>query len=143
MQTQRRRERTNVDIAVTVTTVLDSLPATITDLNEFGAKIEGAGLPEGTRFQIDVDGHDVFGIVRWTEVDRMGVYFPFGIEGSPLANALDMARVVRTASPARNGMGVGAGIGGSRSGAGMGNPGIGRPALSAGATPRGFGRRSG
>ncbi|WP_336958793.1 PilZ domain-containing protein [Sphingobium aquiterrae] len=126
MTIQRRRERTTVDIAITVTTVLDSLPATITDLNEFGAKIEGAALAEGTRFQIDVDGHDVFGIVRWAEVDRMGVFFPFGIEGSPLAQALEMAQVV----PAQTAM--------RASAMPM------RPASAAALAPapRGFGRRS-
>jgi hypothetical protein len=94
MQPSRKQDRIAVDIPVTVTTVLAFQPATIVDLTEFGARIDGAALSPGERCQVEVDGHSVFAVVRWAEIDRMGVYFPFGIGGSPLERALETARIV-------------------------------------------------
>jgi hypothetical protein len=88
----RGRERIAVEIAVRVTTVLDSQTGTVMDLTENGALITGASMPQGTQIVIDIDGYSVFGRVMWAEVDRMGVRFPFPLSEGPLHAALDMAR---------------------------------------------------
>ena len=49
MQTPRSRERIAVDIAITITTVLDSLDGTIVDLSEGGAQVVGCTLPTGSQ----------------------------------------------------------------------------------------------
>jgi hypothetical protein len=97
MQTPRSRERIAVDIAVTVTTVLDSLEGTIVDLSEGGAQVYGCSLAPGTQCQIDLDGYIVFGTVRWAEIDRMGIRFPFEMQDGPLLELLDMARAAKRA----------------------------------------------
>ncbi|QUT04976.1 PilZ domain-containing protein [Sphingobium phenoxybenzoativorans] len=108
----RGRERIAVEIAVTVTTVLDSQPGTIVDLTEDGALITGASMSAGTQIVIDLDGYSIFGRVMWTEVDRMGVRFPFPLSEGPLHAALEMARAAvnmpplpRQAAAARGGFG--------------------------------------
>lgn len=95
MQTPRSRERIAVDITVTVTTVLNSLDGTIVDLSEGGAQIAGCSLPAGTQCQVDLDGYSVFGTVRWSEVDRIGIRFPFIMHDGPLFEQLEAARNVR------------------------------------------------
>ena len=95
MQTPRSRERIPVDISITVTTVLDSLEGTIVDLSEGGAQVVGCTLPPGTQCQLDLDGYSVFGTVRWSEEDRMGIRFPYELAEGPLFDRLEMARMSR------------------------------------------------
>ena len=97
MQIPRSRRRTKVDIAIVVTTVLDSLEGTIVDLSEGGAQISGCSLPACSQCQIDVDGHSVFGTVQWSEPDRMGIRFPYELSDGPLFDLLEMARAGRQA----------------------------------------------
>ena len=92
MHIARKQHRIAVDIAVNVITVLDSCEGTIVDLTEFGAQITGTSLPKGKQFQIDFEGHTVFATVMWSEVDRMGVRFPFELHEGPLFDALEAAR---------------------------------------------------
>lgn len=95
MHIVRNRERIIVDIPVVVTTVLDSLEGTIVDLSEGGAQIVGCTLAAGAQCQIDLDGHTVFGAVRWSEEDRMGIRFPFEMSEGPLFDLLEAARAAR------------------------------------------------
>lgn len=99
MPIERSYDRTKVDIAITVTTVLDSLEGTIVDLSEGGARISGCSLPARSQCQIDFDGHSVFAIVQWSEPDRMGIRFPHDLNDGPLFDLLEMARAGQ-ASPA-------------------------------------------
>jgi hypothetical protein len=92
MQFQRKAKRIEVDIPVTVTTVIDSLDATIVDLTEYGAQVTGCGVPAHTRFQIDYMGQTVFAICRWSEIDRMGVKFIVPVTEGPLYERLQVAR---------------------------------------------------
>ena len=95
----RGRERIAVEIAVTVTTVLDSQPGTVMDLTENGALITGASMSQGAQIVIDVEGYSVFGRVMWAEIDRMGVRFPFALSEGPLHDALEMARAAKSMPP--------------------------------------------
>lgn len=97
MQTPRSRERIAVDIAITVTTVLDSLDGIIVDLSEGGAQVVGCTLPTGSQCQIDHGGQTVFGTVRWSEEDRMGIRFPYELSDGPLFEQLEMARLAQRA----------------------------------------------
>ena len=92
MQTPRSYERFSVDILIIVTTVLDSLEGTIVDLSEGGAQVFGCTLAPRTQCQLDLDGHIVFGTVRWSEIDRMGIRFPYKLKDGPL---FDMLKAVR------------------------------------------------
>ncbi|MDI1297301.1 MAG: PilZ domain-containing protein [bacterium] len=92
MHAPRSRERITVDIAITVTTVLDSLDGVIVDLSEGGAQVVGCTLPQGSQCQIDLDGYSVFGTVRWSEEDRMGIRFPYELNDGPLYEQLELAR---------------------------------------------------
>ncbi|MET0370346.1 MAG: PilZ domain-containing protein [Sphingobium sp.] len=92
MHAPRNHERIVVEIPIVVTTVLDSLEGIIVDLSEGGAQIVGCSLPPRSQCQIDLDGHSVFGTVRWSEVDRMGIRFPYELNDGPLYEALEMAR---------------------------------------------------
>lgn len=92
MQITRSRERIAVDIPIVITTVLDSLDGMIVDLSEGGAQVIGCSLPAKTQCQIDLDGHIVFGTVRWSEVDRMGIRFPYLLHDGPLFDQLERAR---------------------------------------------------
>lgn len=87
-----RQTRINVDIPVTITTVLDTFEGSIVDLTEDGALITECSLPEGTRFQIEYMGETIYAQCRWAEVDRMGVRFIFALEDGPLHQRLVMAR---------------------------------------------------
>ncbi|MFT3965584.1 MAG: PilZ domain-containing protein [Sphingobium sp.] len=91
MEIKRKRQRIVVDIAVTLTTVLDSLDARIIDLSEHGAQIVGAAMAKGAKFQIEYMGQTVYAQCMWSEVDRMGVRFPFDMTDGPLHDALMMA----------------------------------------------------
>jgi hypothetical protein len=92
MHTPRSHERISTEIAITVTTVLDSLDGVIVDLSEGGCQIVGCSLPPRSQCQVDMDGHIVFGTVRWAEEDRMGVRFPYELSEGPLYDALELAR---------------------------------------------------
>lgn len=95
MDLNRARLRTAVDIAVTLTSVLDSIDARVIDLNEKGAQIHGAALPAGTKFQIACEDQIVYAQCRWSEIDRMGVSFPFGLHDGPLYERLIQARALK------------------------------------------------
>ncbi|EQB32765.1 PilZ domain-containing protein [Sphingobium ummariense] len=97
MTIQRSHERTAVDIPIVVTTVLDSLEGTIIDLSEGGAQVVGCSLPPKSQCQIDLEGYSVFGIVRWSEHDRMGIRFPYELSEGPLFERLEIARAARRA----------------------------------------------
>ncbi|SCW72676.1 PilZ domain-containing protein [Sphingobium faniae] len=97
MQVQRTRERITVEIPIVITTVLDSLEGMIVDLSEGGAQVIGCSLPAKTQCQVDLDGHIVFGIVRWSEEDRMGIRFPYDLTDGPLLEKLDKTRAARRA----------------------------------------------
>ncbi len=94
MQVQvRRNKRMDVEIPVTITTVLDSMEgAMVADLHEEGALIVGCGLDAGTRFQIEYMGQTVFAQSRWSEIDRMGVKFLFPLVDGPLYERLQFAK---------------------------------------------------
>lgn len=92
MHSLRTRERIVVEIAIVVTTVLDSLEGMIVDLSEGGAQVVGCTLPAGSSCQIDLDGHITFGTVRWSEEDRMGIRFPYDLNDGPLYDQLELAR---------------------------------------------------
>lgn len=89
---QRRSHRQAVDIDITIVTVLDSCEATIVDLSEHGARIEGASFAAGTRVQFEYEGQTVFGHVRWAEVDRIGVSFVMPLSDGPLLAVLQRSR---------------------------------------------------
>ncbi|OJY63184.1 MAG: hypothetical protein BGP16_00075 [Sphingobium sp. 66-54] len=91
----QRRQRTGVDIAVTVTTVLESMEAAIADLTEQGALITGCALEAGARIQIDYLGQTIYAQCRWAEVDRMGVQFVYPLADGPLFERLAVARAGR------------------------------------------------
>lgn len=96
MDTQvQRQRRINVDIPITVTTVLDSLDLAIVDMTEHGAQVVGGSLPAGTRFQIEYMGHTVYAQCRWAEVDRMGIKFSFPLTDGPLYERLMFARATQ------------------------------------------------
>ncbi len=98
MTEQRARLRFATDVAVIVTSVLDSAPATIIDLSEDGAQISGASFAPGTRCQIDREGETIFATVMWAEVDRMGVNFATPLTEGPL---YDLVQRRRTAALVR------------------------------------------
>jgi len=91
--TPLRPTRIPVDIAVSITSVLDSGEATLRDLTEYGALIEGISLPKGSQFQIEFEGQTIFGFVIWNEPDRFGARFPFTLCEGPLHERLEQARM--------------------------------------------------
>ncbi|WP_164847329.1 PilZ domain-containing protein [Sphingobium algorifonticola] len=95
MQAKRGRVRVAVDVPVTITTVLDSIEATVINLSEAGAQVTGAILPKGTDFQLDCEGHTTFAKVMWVEHDRMGVRFPYALTEGPLHDALQAKQTGR------------------------------------------------
>lgn len=94
----RAHKRTAVAIDVTVNGVLNFIEGRITDLSEGGARIDGASMPARSRCQIHYGGDVVYAVVMWSEVDRMGVRFPYELRTGPLYNALSRARGMRDAS---------------------------------------------
>jgi hypothetical protein len=101
MDLKRARLRTAVDIAVTLTTVLDSIEGRVIDLSEQGAQIQGAGFAAGTKFQIAYEDQIVYAQCRWSEIDRIGAMFAFGLHDGPLYERLIQARAMKgsAASP--------------------------------------------
>ncbi|WP_336969051.1 PilZ domain-containing protein [Sphingobium aromaticiconvertens] len=100
MQIPRSRERITVEIPIVITTVLESMEGVIVDLSEGGAQITGCSLPPKSQCQIDLDGYVVFGTVRWSEEDRMGIRFPFTMTEGPLFEKLAMAKTPKHAPAA-------------------------------------------
>ena len=96
MQIVRGRERTKVDIPISVMTVLDRLEGIIVDISEEGARIAGCTLPPASQCQIDFQGHIVYATVQWSEPDRMGVRFPYALTDGPLFDMLELARGCHT-----------------------------------------------
>jgi PilZ domain len=88
----RRHLRTPVNIDVTIVGVLENFEATIADLSEGGAFIIGRSLPAKARCEIHFGGQIVYGLVMWSEIDRMGVRFPFELQDGPLHQVLSIAR---------------------------------------------------
>jgi hypothetical protein len=88
----RRHDRTAVNIDVTVVGVLESFEATLADLSEGGAMVTGGSLPERARCEIHCAGQVVYGLVMWSEVDRMGIRFPYEMRDGPLHQLLVVAR---------------------------------------------------
>ncbi|WP_188237655.1 PilZ domain-containing protein [Sphingopyxis sp. LK2115] len=101
LPTPRRHERTRVAIDVTVNGVLNFVEGRITDLSEGGAQIAGAAMPARSRCEIHYGGQVVYAVVMWSEVDRMGVHFPFELTHGPLYNALERARAAAMINPAQ------------------------------------------
>jgi hypothetical protein len=120
MQIKRSRERISVEIPIVVTTVLDSLRGVIVDLSEGGAQVVGCTLPPKSQCQIDLDGYSVFGTVRWSEEDRMGIRFPYELTEGPLFEKLEAVKAARRAplafQPRPQSMGMGGGGFGRRTG---------------------------
>ena len=103
MQVERQHKRIEVEIPVTVTTVIDAHEASIVDLTEGGALVTGHSLPEGTRFQIEYMDQTLFAQVRWSEIDRMGIKFLFPLTDGALYERLQMARASQYYSAASSG----------------------------------------
>lgn len=100
MDPNRKHERINVDIAVTVTTVLESADARIVDISDVGAQLVGIGLPRGAKCQIEYLDQTVFAQCMWSEIDRMGVRFPFGLGEGALRDAVTDLLVPPADAPA-------------------------------------------
>lgn len=92
MQVDRQYKRMEVELPITITTVLEAHEASIVDLTEGGAQVTGCALEEGTRFQIEYMGQTLFAQCRWSEIDRMGVKFLFPLNEGPLYERLMIAR---------------------------------------------------
>ncbi len=92
MQIERQYKRIEVELPVTITTVLDANDASIVDLTEGGAQVAGYSVAEGTRFQIEYMGQTLYAQCRWAEIDRMGVKFLFPLTDGPLYERLMVAR---------------------------------------------------
>ena len=97
----RRQTRTRVALDVTVNGVLNFVEGQITDLSEGGARIDGASMPARSRCEIHYGGQVTYAIVMWSEVDRMGVRFPYELTHGPLYNALNRARNAMLIEPAQ------------------------------------------
>lgn len=87
----RRHQRTSVSIEVTIVGVLESFDATIADLSEGGALITGASLPARARCEIHYADQILYGFVMWSEIDRIGVRFPYELRDGPLHQLLTVA----------------------------------------------------
>ena len=102
MHQVRRHDRMPTSIPVTVSTVLQTSDAVLTDVSEGGAKVSGVFLPQSTRITIDHDGQSFYGTVMWAEIDRVGVKFD-----RPTGHFVALAhRPVSRIIPIRQGRGV-------------------------------------
>lgn len=97
----RRQTRTPVALDVTVNGVLNFVEGQITDLSEGGARIDGAGMPARSRCEIHYGGGVTYAVIMWSEIDRMGVRFPYELTHGPLYNALKRARNAMLIEPAQ------------------------------------------
>jgi hypothetical protein len=95
MDNRRQIRRIEVDIPVTVSTVLETCDASIADLTEMGVQLHGISLAEGTRFRIDYMGQTLFAQCRWSEVDRLGAKFLFPLTDGALYERLQIARTAQ------------------------------------------------
>jgi hypothetical protein len=97
MEANERRhdhDRVQVEIAVSMTSILSAQDATIINMNENGALLHGVSARPGSRIQLEYQGQTVFAIVAWSEDDRLGARFPFGLHDGPLHQRLLQARMV-------------------------------------------------
>lgn len=97
----RRQARTPVALEVTVNGVLNFVEGQISDLSEGGARIDGASMPARSRCEIHYGGDVTYAVVMWSEVDRMGVRFPYELTHGPLYNALKRARTASLIEPSQ------------------------------------------
>lgn len=97
----RRQARTAVALEVTVNGVLNFVDGQITDLSEGGARIDGASMPARSRCEIHYGGQVTYAVVMWSEVDRMGVRFPYELTHGPLYNALKRENNMVAIDPAQ------------------------------------------
>ncbi|QCB54375.1 PilZ domain-containing protein [Sphingopyxis sp. PAMC25046] len=97
----RGHKRTPVSIDVTVNGILNFVDGRITDLSEGGARVDGASMPARSRCEIHYGGEVTYAVVMWSEVDRMGVRFPYELTHGALYNALDRARGAALVDPAQ------------------------------------------
>lgn len=88
----RQHDRAAIQIDVAVVGVLESFDAVISDLSEGGALIVGGSLPHRARCEIRYGEQVVYALVMWSEVDRMGVRFPYELRDGPLHQLLTIAR---------------------------------------------------
>jgi hypothetical protein len=88
----RISQRFATDLAVLACTVLESRAARLVDISLHGARVESDDpYPAGQRIALDLGGEQVFGIVTWSEIDRMGVKFLAPLGDGPFRDALDAA----------------------------------------------------
>lgn len=104
VERRRDNERVPTDVPVMVTTIMASVPATIVNLHEQGALINGASAPAGMRMQVEYEGQTVFATVAWNEPDRCGVRFPLGLHDGPLHRALVSARMAHDGAASATGL---------------------------------------
>ncbi|KTE20159.1 pilus assembly protein PilZ [Sphingopyxis sp. H050] len=98
--TARSHNRTPVTIDVLVNGVLNFIDGQITDLSEGGARIDGASMPARSRCEIHYAGEVTYAVVMWSEIDRMGVRFPYELTHGALYNALrNRRRTTATEAP--------------------------------------------
>lgn len=90
----RKDQRFETDIPVSLVTVLDMKEGRIVDLSQRGAQIIGASFPKGTRFHIDFMDQTIFSRVMWDEIDRMGVRFEYPLVSGPLHDVMNGARLL-------------------------------------------------
>jgi hypothetical protein len=95
----RDHKRAAVDLDIVVNGVLNHVEGRITDLSEGGARIDGASLPARSRCEIHYGGQTLYAVVMWSEIDRMGVRFPYELTHGPLHKALERARGVAMVEP--------------------------------------------
>ena len=101
MNENRRHQRFETDLPVSMITVLESKEGRIIDLSAGGAQVVGASFPQGTRFHIDYMDQTVWAKVMWDEIDRMGIRFEYPLHSGPLFEAMNGARLMFEDPPAR------------------------------------------
>ena len=97
----RHHRRTSIDLDVIIDGVLNRVEARITDRSEGGARIVVASLPVRSRCEIHHGGQTIYAVVMWSEIDRMGVRFPYELSHGPLYRALERARSAALIPPAQ------------------------------------------
>lgn len=84
----RIARRTEVRIDAVVATVVNSGPATVTDISETGAKIMYPDARPGERISLVAFGQDVCGTVAWADPDRFGMKFDQRLTEGPILGYL-------------------------------------------------------
>ncbi len=88
----RISQRFPTDIAVLACSVVESRAARIVDLSTHGAKVESdKPYTAGQQIALELQGERVFGIVTWSEIDRMGIEFLYPLIDGVFREALDAA----------------------------------------------------